>query len=147
MSTGTNPPGYVYKTAFRLARRHWQRPPSDPLPVDVPLRGDVGEEAVTRVATERVLAAMPSRRRTCAVMCFVVGLSTKEAARSLGIAEGTVRKQLELAAQPRGGSRRAPLSRAVAPNRPSETALADMLSGAVRVLGQCVMNVGGGPRF
>jgi DNA-directed RNA polymerase specialized sigma24 family protein len=31
------------------------------------------------------------------MLCFVVGLSPKEAARSLGIAEGTVRKQLGLA--------------------------------------------------
>jgi len=31
------------------------------------------------------------------MLCFVVGLSTKDAARSLGIAEGTVRKQLGLA--------------------------------------------------
>ncbi len=95
--TGTNPPGYVYKAAFRLARRSWQRPANDPLPMDVPVLGDVGAQAVTWVAAERVLAGMPSRRRSCAVMCFVVGLSTKEAARALGIAEGTVRKQLELA--------------------------------------------------
>jgi DNA-directed RNA polymerase specialized sigma24 family protein len=43
------------------------------------------------------IAAMPPRRRACAVMCLMSGLSTKEAAHSLGIAEGTVRKQLELA--------------------------------------------------
>jgi DNA-directed RNA polymerase specialized sigma24 family protein len=30
-------------------------------------------------------------------MCLMTGLTTKDAARSLGIAEGTVRKQLELA--------------------------------------------------
>jgi DNA-directed RNA polymerase specialized sigma24 family protein len=30
-------------------------------------------------------------------LCFVVGLTPKETARSLGIAEGTVRKQLGLA--------------------------------------------------
>ena len=40
---------------------------------------------------------MPARRRACAMLCFVVGLTPKEAARSLGIAEGTVRKQLGLA--------------------------------------------------
>jgi DNA-directed RNA polymerase specialized sigma24 family protein len=31
------------------------------------------------------------------MLCFVLGLSPKEAGRSLGIAEGTVRKQLGLA--------------------------------------------------
>ena len=31
------------------------------------------------------------------MLCFVIGLTPKEAGRSLGIAEGTVRKQLGLA--------------------------------------------------
>ena len=38
---------------------------------------------------------MPPRRRACAVMCFVVGLSVQEAAEALEIAEGTVRKHLD----------------------------------------------------
>lgn len=48
----------------------------------------------TRMAVQATLAAMPPRRRACAVMCLVVGLSTTDAAAALGIAEGTVRKQL-----------------------------------------------------
>lgn len=92
---GTNPPGYVFRTAFRLARKQMARR------VDLPLdeeRAGVSDEielAVTRMDVEEVLAAMPPRRRACAVACLVVGMSTAEAARSLGIAEGTVRKQLE----------------------------------------------------
>jgi DNA-directed RNA polymerase specialized sigma24 family protein len=38
---------------------------------------------------------MPSRRRTCAVMCLIVGMPVKEAAAVLGVADGTVRKHLE----------------------------------------------------
>ena len=48
----------------------------------------------TRMAVQAMLAAMPPRRRACAVMCLVVGMSTRDAAAALGIAEGTVRKQL-----------------------------------------------------
>ena len=51
--------------------------------------------AVTSVAIENALAAMPPRRRECAVMCLVVGLPVREAASALGIADGTVRKHLE----------------------------------------------------
>ena len=50
---------------------------------------------MTAVAVEAALAAMPPRRRACAVMCLVVGLPVQEAARALGIADGTVRKHLE----------------------------------------------------
>ncbi|MFZ0172704.1 MAG: sigma-70 family RNA polymerase sigma factor [Acidimicrobiales bacterium] len=92
---GTNPAGYVYRVGFRLARRSFRREES--LAVEPVGSGDVAGQVATRTAVEAALAAMPPRRRACAVMCLMSGLSTKEAARSLGIAEGTVRKQLELA--------------------------------------------------
>jgi RNA polymerase sigma factor (sigma-70 family) len=88
---GTNPPGYVYRTAFRLSRSHWKH--------EYPQASshDTAAEAVSNLALEAALSRMPARRRACAMACFVVGLTPKEAARSLGIAEGTVRKQLSLA--------------------------------------------------
>lgn len=89
---GTNPPGYVYRTAFRLSRGHWKR---EYVPVTEQAdRVDTAAEAVSNLDLEFALRQMPSRRRACAMLCFVVGLTPKEAARSLGIAEGTVRKQL-----------------------------------------------------
>lgn len=94
---GSNPAGYVFRTAFRLLRRTWRRPAGEPLGADPVAAGDVASEAVVAVAVERALAAQPPRRRACAVACFVVGLSPKEAARAFGLAEGTVRKQLALA--------------------------------------------------
>ncbi len=92
---GTNPPGYVYRVAFRLARRSVRR--EDVLPDDRAARGDLAGQVAARGVIDATLAAMPPRRRSCAVLCLVVGLPTKDAARSLGIAEGTVRKQVELA--------------------------------------------------
>lgn len=102
---GTNPAGYVYTVAFRLTRRRLGR--NDAVPVadpgalvggepGLPLQ-DVSGEATARAAAEAALRRMPVRRRSCAVLCLVVGLSPKEAAASLRIAEGTVRKQLEQA--------------------------------------------------
>jgi len=92
---GTNPPGYVYRTAFRLSRNHWKR--EDSLEPEHASRNDTAAEAVSNLALEAALSRMPARRRACAMLCFVVGLTPKETARSLGIAEGTVRKQLGLA--------------------------------------------------
>jgi RNA polymerase sigma factor (sigma-70 family) len=94
---GTNPPGYVYRVGFRLARRPMRR--EDALADDVAVEGDVAGQVAARQVIEAALAAMPPRRRACAVLCLMTGLSTKEAARALGIAEGTVRKQLESARQ------------------------------------------------
>jgi RNA polymerase sigma factor (sigma-70 family) len=94
ISRGTNPPGYVYTTGFRLLHRHLKRAS----------RWDVGEppepygvssEPTTRLAVESILAGMPARRRACAVMCLITGLTPHEAAEALGIADGTVRKHLE----------------------------------------------------
>ena len=92
---GSNPPGYVYRTAFRLTRKQWRH--EQPLADTQVAHEDVAAEAVATALFEKALADMPPRRRACAVLCFLAGLTTGEAARSLGIAEGTVRKQLGLA--------------------------------------------------
>lgn len=92
---GTNPPGYAYRVGFRLAGRTFRR--EDSMISEPASSGDLAGQVATREAVESALAAMPPRRRSCAVMCLMSGFTTKEAARSLGIAEGTVRKQLELA--------------------------------------------------
>ncbi len=40
---------------------------------------------------------MPARRRACAALCFYQGMSTDEAAQTLGITAATVRVQLHRA--------------------------------------------------
>ena len=75
---GTNPAGYVYRVGFRLARRSFRREES--LAVEPVGSDDVAGQVATRTAVEAALAAMPPRRRACAVMCLMSGLSTKEAA-------------------------------------------------------------------
>ena len=104
---GVNPPGYVYTTGFRLLQRAQRRHP--PAPPGTAGSGAMGSPAagpaptesaaVTAVAIETTLAAMPPRRRACAVMCLVAGLPVHEAAAALGIADGTVRKHLDEARQ------------------------------------------------
>jgi len=104
ISGGANPPGYVYTTGFRLLHRHLARAArwdiGDP-PEAGPGSGSgadrTGSEAAARVAVETAMAAMPPKRRACAVMCLIVGLTSDEAGEALGIAPGTVRKHLEQA--------------------------------------------------
>ena len=101
VSQGPNPPGYVYTAGFRLLRRDLARTArwdvgEPPEPGDQP-PDRTGSEVVTRLTIDAAIASMPPRRRACAVMCLVVGLTTGEAADALGIAPGTVRKHLEQA--------------------------------------------------
>jgi RNA polymerase sigma factor (sigma-70 family) len=98
---GSSPAGYVYRVAFRLSKR--SRRSDAPLDeqvvarLDAGVSGDPASMVTLRTAVDGVLATMPASRRACAVLCFVAGLSPKEAGRALGIAESTVRKQLERA--------------------------------------------------
>jgi RNA polymerase sigma-70 factor (ECF subfamily) len=101
---GPNPPGYVYTTAFRLLAKTQRRSGRTlPTPVSAesadastpPYLSPTEVSATSTVAVERALVVMPARRRACAVMCLIVGLSVQEAATALGIADGTVRKHLE----------------------------------------------------
>ena len=101
---GPNPPGYVYTAGFRLFARAQRRSARDRLDDD-PLAatgaaasGDpdpTAQRAVSSLDIRAALSAMPPRRRACAVMCLVVGLSVSDAGEALGIADGTVRKHLD----------------------------------------------------
>jgi len=89
---GTNPPGYAYRIAFRLVRK--RGPIMALLDDDLPAP-DVAGEAVANVTVAAALDAMPPRRRICAVLCLLGGLTPAEAGEALGIEASTVRKQLE----------------------------------------------------
>jgi RNA polymerase sigma factor (sigma-70 family) len=110
---GSSPAGYAYRTGFRLLHRSRRGRRGLDLAAQFPSHFHPGEGirdgnfnaaatavpgpeglVTTRLAVQATLAAMPPRRRACAVMCLVVGLSTADVAAALGIAEGTVRKQL-----------------------------------------------------
>lgn len=91
---GTNPAGYAYRVAFRLAFRRQRREVPVPAGASVP---DAIAVATLRVDLERRLATMPAARRRCAVLVLLVGLEPAEVARALRIAPSTVRKQVSLA--------------------------------------------------
>lgn len=102
---GPNPPGYVYTAGFRLLAKAERRSARDQIEDDPPAAGGAAAtpsgsdptatSAVSSVDIRAALAAMPPRRRACAVMCLVVGLPVSEAGEALGIADGTVRKHLD----------------------------------------------------
>lgn len=95
VSHGPNPPGYVYTTAFRLFRRHLRKSARWEVREPPEVRAPSPEGATTTIAAEFILAGMPPKRRACAVMCLIAGLTPREAGEALGIADGTVRKHLE----------------------------------------------------
>ncbi len=96
---GTNPSGYVYRVAFRLARRsRYLEVTTDAETLDAQASdSDVAAEASFGVDLAAAIDAMPRGRRAVALLCMLGGVSTRDTARSLGIAESTVRKQLERA--------------------------------------------------
>jgi RNA polymerase sigma factor (sigma-70 family) len=95
--SGPNPPGYLFRTAFRLLYRRGLLPAGDEEDRQDDRAVSPADAAAYGVDLERALASMPPRRRACAVLCWLLETPTGEAAVALGIAEGTVRKHLEAA--------------------------------------------------
>jgi RNA polymerase sigma factor (sigma-70 family) len=107
--TGSSPAGYAYRTGFRLLQRRIDRCSDlDAGDSSSRLGRDDGGESperwhqpgaeglvTTRLTVVTALAAMPPRRRACAVLSLVVGLPAPEVAAAMGISEGTVRKHIE----------------------------------------------------
>jgi RNA polymerase sigma factor (sigma-70 family) len=101
---GANPPGYVYRTAFRLLQRSLQKSGRETASAPESVAPGPDTAVTAAVDFEAALATMPPRRRACAVMCMVIGMSVHEAGEALGIADGTVRKHLEEARRDLRGS-------------------------------------------
>ena len=96
ISRGPNPTGYVYTAGFRLLAKAQRKAARAYEGISPAAASDTTASlASSSVAIEAALAAMPQRRRQCAVLCLVVGLPVREAAAALGIADGTVRRHLE----------------------------------------------------
>jgi RNA polymerase sigma factor (sigma-70 family) len=94
---GPNPPGYLFRIAFRLLRRRGLAPTTALDDRAAPFGPALDDASADRIDLERSLAALPPRRRACAVMCWCLDVAPSEAAEALGVTAGTVRKQLELA--------------------------------------------------
>ena len=94
---GPNPPGYLFRTAFRLLHRRGLLPGGDDEDRPDERAVSPADAAAHGVDLERALAAMPPRRCACVVLCWLLDAPTAEAAAALGIAEGTVRKHLDAA--------------------------------------------------
>jgi RNA polymerase sigma factor (sigma-70 family) len=99
-----NPPGYLYRTAMNAFRRRRYR-------ASLALRRAVGrgpaEDAFAQVeardAVDRALAGLSPRQRAALVLTELLGFSSEEAGRALGIKASTVRA---LSAQGREAIRR-----------------------------------------
>lgn len=93
---GTNPPGYVYTTAFRLLQRHHRHARTSELARPPTVAGPEGA-TVTGAVLRQTLDAMPPAQRAVAALCISLGWTTDEAATALRISPSTARVQLHRA--------------------------------------------------
>lgn len=85
-----NLPGWLYRVAFRKARRSLlRRPRSVPLTPNHPAP-DADEATLDRIEVGRLLGLLTERQRAVVVAHYYLGLSHSELAELLGISRGTV---------------------------------------------------------
>lgn len=99
---------WVAAVAINVARTSWRRGRAEAR-AQARLRGaqQVADPANDRhVELQRALAALPRRQREVAVLRYLVEMSTRETARTLGVSEGTVKSSLAKARSALAGSLR-----------------------------------------
>lgn len=95
VSRGTNPPGYVYRVAFRLQRSRLRRVAllTQPFGRDPGVDGHE-DQVVTSDVMQVALETLSPQQRRVAALCVYVEMSPTEAASVLKLRAGAVRVQL-----------------------------------------------------
>lgn len=87
-----NPTGYLYRTAMNLFRKRYRRALlAVQRTVRVAPPADDFADADDRQVVRHVLAALPPRQRAALVLTEMLGFSSKEAGRALGVTDATIR--------------------------------------------------------
>jgi RNA polymerase sigma-70 factor, ECF subfamily len=87
-----DPVGYLYRTAMNLFRKRYRRAGlAIRRSVGLAPTGDDFADADDRDAVRRVLSTLPPRQRAALVLTEMLGLSSEEAGRALGVRASTVR--------------------------------------------------------
>ena len=92
---GSNPPGYLYRVAFRLLFR---RAPPQPTTVST-LSIDYEDSPITNVVVRNALELLPAKQRAVAVLCLYLELQPNEAAQIMRVRPSTARVHLHRARQ------------------------------------------------
>jgi RNA polymerase sigma factor (sigma-70 family) len=87
---GSNPAGYAYRVAFRLAFRR-RRTPRPDLPEST-LNPDTG--VLDRIVILAALERLPHRQRQCVVLTHYADMDSEQIGRIIGIRASTVRVHL-----------------------------------------------------
>jgi RNA polymerase sigma factor (sigma-70 family) len=95
LSTYESPAGWVYRTAFNLLRRHWQKTKRDEGPLSQRVASVVNDEG--RIDLTRALSTLPYRQRQAVVLRHVLDYSTDEVAEIMHVSPGAVRMTLHRA--------------------------------------------------
>ena len=93
VSTMENPPGYLYRTAFRIAYRRGRRVRLS-LPMEAGRKVESSNEfasSETRLVLGKALRSCTHRQRAALVLTELLGYRSEEAAEILGVRPGTVR--------------------------------------------------------
>lgn len=87
-----NPTGYLYRTAMNLFRKRYRRALlAVQRTVRVAPPADDFADADDRQVVRHILAALPPRQRAALVLTEMLGFSSKEAGRALGVTDATIR--------------------------------------------------------
>jgi RNA polymerase sigma factor (sigma-70 family) len=85
---------WLYSVAAKVAYRlQQQRKPFQPLPEDLPERPQAADDGLRELLAEEI-ARLPEKYRLAVQLCYVAGLTTREAAKRLGWPKGTVLTRL-----------------------------------------------------
>jgi RNA polymerase sigma factor (sigma-70 family) len=91
---------WVAAVALNLSRSRWRRLAVERRVRRLDERDDIREPTTVvdaRLDVERALEGLPRRQREVAVLRYLLGMSTREAASILGVGEGTVKNSLSKA--------------------------------------------------
>jgi RNA polymerase sigma-70 factor (ECF subfamily) len=87
-----DPTGYLYRTAMNLFRKRYRRALlAVQRTVRVAPPADDFADADDRQVVRHILAALPPRQRAALVLTEMLGFSSKEAGRALGVTDATIR--------------------------------------------------------
>ena len=92
VGTMDDPVGYLYRTAMNLFRKRYRRAAlAVRRSIGLMPSGDDFADADDRETVRRVLATLPPRQRAALVLTEMLGFSSAEAGRALGVRASTVR--------------------------------------------------------
>lgn len=91
VSTMDRPVAWLYVVALNAERSRWRREQNAPSPEPVETSTDHSGAVVTTMMLREAIVRLPPRQRAAIVLRYLADLSIAEVARTMGVADGTVK--------------------------------------------------------